>query len=64
MGPEDESMQVHLILLHAGIELLEGIVLDEVLKGWYFLSAAPLNPGGIDRAPCKTYLIGRTRNDP
>ena len=57
VGPEDAPMQVHLILLRAGIALLEGIVLNEVPEGRYFLSAAPLNLGGADGAPCRAYLI-------
>ena len=57
VGPEDAPMQVHLILLRAGIALLEGIVLDVVPEGQYFLSAAPLNLGGADGAPCRAYLI-------
>jgi arylformamidase len=57
VGPEDAPMQVHLILLRRGIALLEGIVLDEVAEGRYFLSAAPLNLGGADGAPCRAYLI-------
>ena len=57
VGPEDAPMQVHLILLRRGIVLLEGIVLDEVPEGRYFLSAAPLNLSGADGAPCRAYLI-------
>ena len=57
VGPENAPMQVHLILLRRGIALLEGIVLDEVPEGRYFLSAAPLNLGGADGAPCRAYLI-------
>ena len=57
VGPADAPMQVHLILLRRGIALLEGIVLDEVAEGRYFLSAAPLNLGGADGAPCRAYLI-------
>ena len=57
IGPEDAPMQVHLILLRRGIVLLEGIVLDEVPEGRYFLSAAPLNLSGADGAPCRAYLI-------
>ena len=57
VGPEDAPMQVHLILLGAGIALLEGIVLDKVPEGRYFLSAAPLNLGGADGAPCRAYLV-------
>ena len=59
VGPEEAPMQVHLILLHRGIALLEGIVLDHVPAGHYFLSAAPLNLAGSDGAPCRAYLIGK-----
>ena len=57
IGPEDAPMKVHLILLRREIALLEGIVLNEVPEGRYFLSAAPLNLGGADGAPCRAYLI-------
>ena len=57
VGPEDAPMQVHLILLRQGIALLEGIVLDGVPQGRYFLSAAPLNLAGGDGSPCRAYLI-------
>ena len=59
VGPEDAPMQVHLILLGKGIALLEGIVLKDVPEGRYFLSAAPLNLGRADGAPCRAYLIDR-----
>jgi len=62
VGPEDAPMQVHLILLRRGIALLEGIVLQDVPEGRYFLSAAPLNLGGVDGAPCRAYLIGSNNN--
>ncbi|WP_294413499.1 cyclase family protein [uncultured Ruminococcus sp.] len=57
VGPEDAPKEVHLILLGAELVLLEGIVLDNVDEGRYFLSAAPLNLGGCDGAPCRAYLI-------
>ncbi|WP_303803942.1 cyclase family protein [Ruminococcus flavefaciens] len=57
VGPEDAPKKVHLILLGAEVVLLEGIVLDNVDEGIYFLSAAPLNLGGCDGAPCRAYLI-------
>ena len=57
VGPENAPMQVHLILLRRGIALLEGIVLQGIPEGQYFLSAAPLNLGGADGAPCRAYLI-------
>ena len=57
VGPEDAPKAVHLILLSAGVVLLEGIVLTGVQTGRYFLSAAPLNLGGCDGAPCRAYLM-------
>ena len=57
VGPANAPMQVHLILLRREIALLEGIVLQGIPEGQYFLSAAPLNLGGADGAPCRAYLI-------
>jgi len=57
VGPEDAPMEVHLILLGAGCVLLEGIRLTEVPEGVYLLSAAPLNLGGADGAPCRAVLM-------
>ena len=57
VGPEDAPMEVHKILLGQEIALLEGILLDGVSEGKYFLSAAPLNLAGADGAPCRAYLI-------
>lgn len=57
VGPKDAPMEVHLILLEAGIILLEGIVLKDVAEGKYFLSAASLNLAGFEGAPCRAYLI-------
>ena len=57
VGPKNAPMQVHRILLCREIALLEGIVLNEVPEGRYFLSAAPLNLGGADGAPCRACLI-------
>ena len=56
-GPVDAPMEVHLILLGAEIALLEGIRLDRVPEGRYLLSAAPLNLGGCDGAPCRAVLM-------
>lgn len=57
VGPEDAPMEVHQILLSAGLVLLEGIRLAEVPEGVYFLNAAPLNLSGADGAPCRALLI-------
>ena len=57
VGPEDAPMEVHLIMLGAGIILLEGIRLAGVDEGTYILHAAPLNLGGAEGAPCRATLI-------
>ena len=57
VGPKDAPMKVHLILLGAGTVLLEGIVLEGVTEGKYFLSALPLNISGFEGSPCRAYLI-------
>lgn len=56
VGPVDAPMKVHLILLGAGVVLLEGIRLGEVEQGVYWLHAAPLNLGGTEGAPCRATL--------
>ena len=56
VGPEDAPVKVHRILLGSGCVLLEGIVLSSVDEDRYYLSAAPLNLGGSDGAPCRAYL--------
>lgn len=58
VGPMEDASAVHHILLGKGICLLEGVVLKGVAEGKYFLSAAPLNLGGCDGAPCRAFLIG------
>ena len=57
VGPMEAPAAVHRILLGAGVILLEGIELAGVQPGRYLLSAAPLNLGGCDGAPCRAYLI-------
>ena len=62
VGPEDAPMEVHLIMLGAGIILLEGIRLADVEEGVYLLHAAPLNLGGAEGAPCRATLISTGRD--
>ena len=57
VGPEDAPMAVHLVLLKAGVILLEGICLGHVPEDVYLLNAAPLNLGDADGAPCRAVLI-------
>ena len=58
VGPENAPMAVHLILLGADVVLLEGLVLDHVPEGKYFLTAAPINLGGCEGSPCRAMLVG------
>ena len=57
VGPESGPMAVHLILLGAGIVLLEGVRLGNVPDGSYLLQAAPLLLAGCDGAPCRAVLL-------
>ena len=57
VGPEDAPMAVHLVLLGAGLVLLEGIRLADVPDGVYILNCAPLNLTETDGAPCRAILI-------
>ena len=59
VGPENAPMEVHLVLLGAGVILLEGIRLSEVPEGFYLLNTAPLNLSGADGAPCRAVLISQ-----
>ena len=57
VGPQNAPMQVHKILLSANVTLLEGIRLNDIREGVFFLSAAPLNLSGADGSPCRAILI-------
>ena len=57
VGPENAPKQVHLIMLGAGIILLEGIRLEGIEKGAYILHAAPLCLEGADGSPCRATLM-------
>lgn len=57
VGPVDAPMAVHKALLSKEVVLLEGVTLEGVAEGKYFLSAAPLNFAGFDGAPCRAYLV-------
>ena len=57
VGPVDSPMAVHLILLGAEVVLLEGLVLNDIPEGKYYLCAAPINLAGCEGAPCRAILI-------
>ena len=53
----DMVVPVHRLLLDKGVLILEGLRLDFVDPGKYFLCAAPLNLGSAEGAPCRAILI-------
>ncbi len=57
VGPEESPVAVHLELLGQEVVLLEGLVLEDITPGDYFLNAAPLKLGGSDGAPCRAVLL-------
>lgn len=57
IGPLEAPAAVHFELLTSEVVLLEGIRLEGIKKGIYFLNAAPINLGGADGAPCRAVLI-------
>lgn len=57
VGPAEAPREVHLELLGKEVVVLEGVRLNEVEEGNYFLSAAPVKLGGSDGAPCRAVLI-------
>lgn len=63
VGAAADTAIVHKILLQAGVALLEGVRLEHVPQGWYFLCAAPLLLGGAEGAPCRAILIDNKEKD-
>lgn len=57
VGPLDAPAAVHYELLKSEVVLLEGIRLNNIKEGVYFLNAAPINLGQADGAPCRALLI-------
>jgi len=48
---------VHRLLLDKGVLILEGLRMDFVNPGKYFLCATPLNLGNCEASPCRAILI-------
>lgn len=57
VAPMEAPREVHVELLKKEVVLLEGLRLDEVREGSYFLFAAPLKLGGCDGAPVRALLL-------
>ncbi|MGI6085961.1 MAG: cyclase family protein [Acetivibrionales bacterium] len=49
--------ETHKILLRAGIVILEGLKLDAIYEGEYFLFAAPIKIKGVEASPVRAVLI-------
>lgn len=57
IAPYDDPLTVHVAVLSQGIAALEGLVLNDVPDGDYFLFAAPIKLGGCDGSPCRAVLL-------
>lgn len=57
VGNEAAPMEVHKTLLDAKTVILEGLRLDGVCQGVYFLLAQPLNLAGSDGSPVRAVLV-------
>ena len=57
MGEGETQISIHRILLEAEVVILEGILLDEVTPGYYFLAAQPLKMEGLDGSPVRPVLL-------
>jgi len=57
---EDDSLPVHNILLKNDILILEGIDLDAVLPGRYWLICLPLRMKNAEASPVRAVLLGRS----
>ena len=57
VGTMQSTQKVHKILLAADMVIVEGLVLNGVESGEYFLCAMPLKLAGSDGAPCRVVLI-------
>jgi arylformamidase len=57
VGPPDDPVPTHLVLLRAGIVVVEGLNLSAVAPGMYRLVCLPLKIVGADGAPARVILI-------
>ena len=48
---------VHRELLKSNIVILEGLVLQDVPEGNYYLISLPLKMAGMDGSPCRAVLL-------
>lgn len=57
VAPYSDPIPTHLILLKAGVVVIEGLNLSNVMRGFYDLYCLPLKIAGSDGAPARAILI-------
>ena len=57
VAPFGESVPTHTVLLKAGIVVVEGLNLSQIVRGFYDLYCLPLKLAGSDGAPARAILI-------
>jgi arylformamidase len=57
VAPYGESEPTHRVLLKAGVVVVEGLNLSNVVRGFYDLYCLPLKIAGSDGAPARAILI-------
>jgi len=57
VAPYGDSVPTHLVLLKAGIVVVEGLNLSQAMRGFYDLYCLPLKIAGCDGAPARAILI-------
>jgi arylformamidase len=62
IGSMRRGVQTHVVLLQAGVCIIEGLDLSPVQAGWYDLICMPLRLEGLDGSPARVVL--RRRSEP
>jgi arylformamidase len=57
VAPYNESIPTHVVLLKAGVVIVEGLNLSKIMRGFYDLYCLPLKIAGSDGAPARAILI-------
>lgn len=57
VAPYSDPIPTHLVLLKAGVVVVEGLNLSNVMRGFYDLYCLPLKIAGCDGAPARAILI-------
>ena len=57
VAPYGDSVPTHTVLLKAGVIVVEGLNLSQVMRGFYDLYCLPLKIAGCDGAPARAILV-------